>query len=360
MSGRRVGSGIAVAGLLVLGFAAMFIVPSSYAIDRDHSRWFALALGALAFPLAPMVWHLVGELRRRRARGKAAARAPAKGPARTPAKSAGLTGVQRLLLRSAVVAVVAFGGTWAIGRGEVWSALRHHALWFTDWSDPDPIADSQVLQRVPAAAEAILWIRKGHSSALMPLVLSGELEAVIAYDKADSMIVIAGTDAVLDQVEPLAKMGRGGVGLERTDSPSGMRILATPGWRNHTSEPAASLLALLREAPDDAVAIAVARPVTIERNNVMRSFVGWARVDETHVTFAAQLEAIDAASADVLMPAIKAAAERLPASKDCGNRAFADVTDTNFVRDGLRFKGTARLPLEAARGIPACMAQRGF
>lgn len=353
MSERRIGSRLAFGGFLAIVCAAMFIVPSSYAIQRDHSRWLALAIGALAFPLVPGIWHLVAELRRRRTKREAPAKPPLK-----PAKP-GLTGWQRLGLRFALVAVVALGGTYAIARGQTWSALRHHALWFTDWSDPDPIADSELLQRVPASAEAIVWIRAGHTKAFLPMALSGEVEMVIAYSKDDAMVALVGTEEVLDQMEPLVKLDKDGDRLARIDGPSGMRILATPGWRDQKRDPPESLMALLHEAPADANAIAAARPVTIGQP-LVRSFVAWARVGDAHVDFTAEVEAVDAASADLLAVAIPRLAKQLPDSKDCGNRAFADVTDTGLVRDGIRIKGTAKLPLEAARGIPRCMAAHGF
>jgi hypothetical protein len=205
----------------------------------------------------------------------------------------------------------------------------------------------------------IIWIRAGHAKAFLPMALSGEVEMVIAESKDESMVVVAGTEPVLDQLEPAMKLGKDGGRLARIDGPSGMRILATPGWREARRDPPESLLTLLREAPDDASAILAARPVTIGQP-LVRSFVAWARAGDTHVDFTAELEAVDAAAAEKLVLQVTRAAKLLPASKDCGNRAFADVTDTSLVRDGIRIKGTAKLPLEAARGIPRCMAAQGF
>jgi hypothetical protein len=342
----RISMGVA----LAVGCAAMFVVPSACVIDRGGPRWLALAVGALAFPLVPAVWHLIAERLRRR---RVAASQAAKGA--KPAKP-GLTAWDRLLLRALVVAVVALGGTWAIARGDTWHALRHHALWFTDWSEPDPIGDSELLARVPAAAEAIVWIRAGHTKDLLPVALSGDVELVLAFGGDEQLIVARGSDEVLDQLLALSALGKDGGKLLRVDAPAGMRILATPGWRARGEARPLGLLEMLRQAPGDANAMVVAKPTTMKSFRGISTFVGWARVGDRDVEFGAEVEAVDAKAADQ----VAARVGKLPASEDCGNRAFRDATDTSLVRDGLRFKGAAKLSLDAARGIPQCMASRGF
>jgi hypothetical protein len=344
MSEGRLRSRIVGGALLAVAGALMFVAPSAVLRAHGAPRWLALAVGLVAFPALPVGWHAFAEWRRRR-----------RATQETAAKKPGLTLWDRFVLRLVVVGVVAIGGTWAIARGDTWSALRHHALWFTSWTDPDPIADSPVLARVPAAAEGIVWIRPGHTEDLMPVALAGELELAIAFDGKDQLIVARGRDELLDQLEQLSALGVDGKRLARVDAPAGMRILATPGWREATGAPPAGLVELLRRAPAAANAIAVARPVTLGYPGV-RSAVAWAEVRDTGVVFEADVEATDVMAAGRVV----GLARKARASEDCGNRAFRDAVDTSLVLDGMRVRGTATLPLEAARDIPRCMTMRGF
>jgi hypothetical protein len=339
-SAPRAGSRIIPGVLLALACVAMFVVPSAYVIEREHSRWIALGVGAFAFPLLPLGWHGIAEWRRRRRAGT---------------KST-LTAWDRLVLRSAVVAIVAIGGTFAIARGAAWTAVRHHALWFTDWSEPDPIAESALLARVPLGTEAIVWIRPGRTQELLPLALSGQAELVLAIGGDEMMVVMAAEEAVLDQLEPLAKLGLKGDRLAQIDAAPGMRILATPGWRTSLAIGPGALLDLMYRAPGDANAMAVGRWSSLGKQYPAGSFAGWAQVGETNVRFAGEAELANVAGADQLVELIRQYGKGLASSKDCGNRALAHATEPGLTREGTKVSGSFELDLEHARGIPRCMA----
>lgn len=119
------------ASRLASGFAflivcvAMFEVPSSLLVARGYSPWLALGVGAAAFPLVPLGWHLAAERKRR-------------------AASSTTTGWKRLVYRTLVVAAIAFATVLVTARAHVRDALHDHLLWFlpdrTVWFPGDPPA----------------------------------------------------------------------------------------------------------------------------------------------------------------------------------------------------------------------------
>src|SRR5688572_6861795 len=217
----KIVGGIVVAVL----WLAMFVLPSACIIAAGKPRWLALAVGLAAFPIAPLGWHVFGEWRRKK---KAKAAAAAK-DADTKTPKTTLTGWDRLLLRTAVIAIVAIGGTIFAMRAKTIRAVAHNALWFTDWSDPDPITDSPLLRRVPADAEHVIWIRRGDTKSFLPLALSGQLEMVLAVRGDETLVVMAAEPGDCDQMETLVRLQNGK--LELVDAPKGMRVLVTPGWK---------------------------------------------------------------------------------------------------------------------------------
>jgi len=333
----RVFTGIVIA----LICAAMFIFPSAYLIAHGHSRWLALVLGGLAFPVVPGLWHGIGELRRRTA---------------APPKST-LTAWDRALLRGALVGAVAIGGTLLLARGTTWTVLKHGA-WFTDWSEPDPIADSRLLAHVPAGAEMLIWIRPGHTHELLPMALSGDVEMVLVEGKSDTMLIMAGDDVVLEELSAVSRRGHNGDKLEAIDAPAGMRILATPGFREG-GKPPRDLIDLLYRAPKSANAIAVGRSPSLETKYGARAFAAWAEVGSDHVTFTAEADAPGIVTKSLLERARTLAAAAAK-SDDCGNRAFAKATHTDLYAYLTRIRGTAQLSLDVVREIPQCMISLGF
>ena len=102
---------------------AMFEVPSSILVTRGYSPWLALGVGVAAFPVVPLVWHVIAERKRR-------------------AVGSGTTGWSRLVYRTLAVAAMAFAIVVVTARGSVRDAMRDHLLWFLPdravWFSGDP------------------------------------------------------------------------------------------------------------------------------------------------------------------------------------------------------------------------------
>ena len=116
---------------LVLG-AVLFIVVSAFVIDHHYPPILAAIAGGLAFPIAPALWHVLGERGRTR---QLAAVKPVKG-APVP-KPSTLTGFDRYWLRFVGVSIVVLAPMFIVARGGVFRAAIHHALWFVPTPPPD-------------------------------------------------------------------------------------------------------------------------------------------------------------------------------------------------------------------------------
>jgi hypothetical protein len=328
-------------GLLALVCFAMFDAPSTYVVACTGARIVALVVGLVAFPVLPLGWHTFAEWRRRR--GGAA--------------KSSLTGRDRLLLRVLAVAFLALGGTWFVARGETLGALRHHGLWFTDWSEPDPVADSGVLARVPAGAELVIWLRPGHTQELLPVALSGDAEIVVAMSGSETFIAIAASEPVLDQFTPLVAADHDGR-LAAVDAPAGVRAYATPGWRGAPIGLPPGLARLLHIAPQDATAMIAAQPVRLNGAHGITAGIGWARVRDHAVDYGGDVDTVDLATATALVAFVHALDDSSLEHGDCSYRAFRGLTDPSLIQTGTHVQGFATGTLDAASDVPRCMAHR--
>src|SRR5690349_15881568 len=84
--------------LFVLLGALLFWIASAYVVDHDYNRIAAAIVGGLAFPVLPVVWHVIGE-RRRRTKVAAMKQAP----------KTTLAATDRYWLRFTAVALVVLG-----------------------------------------------------------------------------------------------------------------------------------------------------------------------------------------------------------------------------------------------------------
>jgi hypothetical protein len=147
MAVRRVASYALRAVLVLIAGFVVFDLLSAYAIARGAPFYLALALGLAACPVAPLIWHLLGERKRRRKR--AAMKVPPK---------ASTTGLERLLLRAGAVGVAVIAALVGLTGGS-WDAVRQHGLWFVPHSEPKLSTHSPLVALVPARAEAFVWLR---------------------------------------------------------------------------------------------------------------------------------------------------------------------------------------------------------
>ncbi len=227
----------------LLLLALLFDFPSAYAVAAGKPRWVAWTVGVLAL-LVPLAWNIVGE------RKRVAAAKPGK---------PSTTRVERIWLRTGFVALVVIGGLLGMARVKALRAVRHHALWFLPYS-PSPLSPtSALLERVPADATTVIWLRDT-SAARAALgqfkpVTSGEFEVVLAIGGDKRAIVMERGDlGLIDQVAKLAQFAGRYANVTFAPAyslPDGTRVFATPGWGVSSSPPTA-LLDRMRRANDDA------------------------------------------------------------------------------------------------------------
>lgn len=245
---------------LLLVCLLFFDIPSAYVVSRGYSWWLALAVGLLTFPVLPLVWHVFGE--RSRKRTAAAAKGPAK-PAMTK-------GYERLLLRAATVGAAVVITLIAVARGAVWTAFRHHALWFVPDGAEPLVADSPLLRTVPPTANAVLWIRANDDARaeLEPIFgrsntdLLRASELVFAAGGNQMMIAERGDFEIVKTFSELFDsfpMYRPPILADKAvELPGGGRFWGSPDWGPTPKERPAALFALIPRAPDDAFLVGAA------------------------------------------------------------------------------------------------------
>ena len=298
MSTRRgkafFGIGLVVFGLLV------FLVASAYLVSRDQPKWLAAAVGALAFPVLPVVWHVLGE-RRRRIRFSAE---------KTPPKTTLAPG-DRYLLRAIVVAAAVLAPMFVIGRFDVLRGAWDNKLWFLP-DDFDSIGNAdELMAHIPADADAVLVIREHDDKK------SGDLGmGVVAYaDHQLAMIAPANGADSSEQVAqfneqrskiPFFKLEK----VEAVDIGKRMFAVASERWTSAIKVagpgPRSAITNELAKAPSDAkisLAYVPAKPV-----DGIEKLTGWMLqkgVNEK-LTIEGRVDAVDAPSAEKFVDMVRA------------------------------------------------------
>jgi hypothetical protein len=251
----------------------------------------------------PVLWHVIGE-RRRRVR-LAAAKAPPKST---------LAPGDRYVMRAVAVAAVALAPMFVVGGFGVVRAAWDHKLWFI----PDPHVDAiessdDMMAHVPADADAVLLVRDHDDKK------STDKVGVIAY--ADHQFAMIGPtdpndkERKADKLKPLEEQldKLPFVEIDKLDLVElgdNMMGIATDKWRSAIrvagAGPRQAIKAELAKAPKDAVvslAYVPANPVTgIEK------LTGWVVQAGTNekLTVDAEIVAVDAAAADKVMELARA------------------------------------------------------
>jgi len=255
--------------------ALMFLIASAYIVFRGYPHWLAAVVGAVAFPVGPVAWHLLGERSRRKK--QVDAKAPAK---------ASLTGGDRYWLRCVVVGLIVIGPMIAIGRFDVARAVWKHGLWFVPTHyEPSTTHGGTLstigagvprtldvfgtpLQRVPSDAELVITAQAPDEPG------QPEGRAVLAYGDKQVMFFAEGKaiDLEGDVNEKVAELNK-----QRSRMPwlpteeiqlvsysDSQLIASSAGWRSRVELPATGpstdLLAELGRAPKDAFVAAAFVP----------------------------------------------------------------------------------------------------
>lgn len=250
--------------LLAIAGVVIFLVASAYVIERGQPKWAAATVGALAFPILPAVWHVVGE-RKRRAR-IARASEGAKPDKQSAAKPDVLSAADRFVLRVVGSALLVIGPMLAVGRLDVVRAAWHHRGWFIPETPFDrDAAASALLAHVPSDADVLVVIAGDEDG--QPGV------GVMAYSSHQlAMLTSPASDHLEDDVRR-ANDQRGKVSewlpfdeLVAVDSHSQWSAMVSKRWQSAVdsggSGPRATLRAALSRAPSDAkIVVAYAPPV---------------------------------------------------------------------------------------------------
>lgn len=336
-------------GLLALAGIVMFDVPAAYAVVRGAPGWLALAVGLIVFPVMPVTWHLVRERKRR-----------AKPPAKGPVKPSSTTGRDRFTFRMLVVGVLVIGALIALDRTRVWRAVRHHALWMIPTTIDPLVPESKLLDRVPASAEVIVWLRDTADARAMVSEVSptsfGSREVVVAFAGSEAMVLETGDAKLIEMLQPLYKLiAPGAPAMKIVELAGGIRMWSTPGWAPSTSR-ATDLIERMRRAPDTAFLVGAARPRTGARVEQAEGAVGWISLDR------GVLEAVGQVTAKSPLAALafQAEAERElakarmqePAELACGSASDGSVT---LGAVGNVFVARARIPLDQIRPLFVCL-----
>lgn len=296
MSSRR-GKAIFGLGLVVFGLA-VFLFASAYLISRDQPKWLAAAVGALAFPVLPVLWHVIGERRRRQRLASD----------KTPPKTTLAPG-DRYLLRAFVVAAAVLGPMFVIGKFAVVRAAWDYKLWFLpDNFDRIDGADSLFLH-VPADADAVLVVHE-HDDNKVGVIAYGDHQLAVIVPKDEKF-----ESTQVDQVKEINDQ-RSKVPFVKLDAvdlvPMGKQwlALATDRWqsaiRSEGPGPRAAIKQELSNAPASALLSLAYVPAT--PTGGIQKLSGWVIQKATNekLTVEGKLEAVDAPSAERLLETTRA------------------------------------------------------
>lgn len=346
---------------------AMFDVPSAYAYFRGAPWWLALAAGLLVFPIAPVAWHVLSE--------RKAKRAEKPKPRKTK-------GIERLLFRTIVVAVIAIGGLIAVARGRVWTALKHDALWFIPTAIGSLEPDSKLLIQVPPSAQIVVWLRPtDDANAMVGKIAPGtEVTETVAAGRGNTeAMVIERGDLLIPLIETmqstiLAFTAKSGVTIPEHGSivndSGGVKTWSTPGWKTEIGTGRAPVIDLIERAPEDAFLVAVAKwaPKPASTTEPAKSevayeiaargatIVAWARAPRERLEVDVRIEVADEATAIEAREEI--GREVAKAEKNEGKKiaCWRNHSDELFVRrDGSTIHARMAIDVDGIKGLFVCL-----
>lgn len=326
----------------LLLLVVLFDVPSAYAVSAGKPRWLAWTVGVLAL-VVPLAWSIVGERKRMAA--------PAK-----PGTAASTTRSERIWLRTGFVALLVVGGLFGMARGKAWYAVRHHAFWFVPYS-PSPLdPSSDLLARVPADAQAIIWVRdtaeaRAALGQLMPTAATGDFEIVLAFtgDGKKALVMERGDAGLVDKVAQLAQAAGSYAGVKFAPAynlPDGTRVWSTEGWGVSSSPPTA-LVERMRGANDDAFLVGV-----VDDPKLGASGLAWVGGHAGILYVAVDGKARDEARAKALVDEFHREIGKKPEVGQC----FGEAEGTgSFTNDGPQLRGEAEIQVSELFELFACL-----
>ena len=328
--------------VVVLG-VVMFVVPSSFVASRGAPWWLCLTVGALAFPVLPVVWQLASERRRRKQ--LAAAKAPNKSV---------LTGGDRFVIRCLVVGAVAIGPVFALdGRGAV-TTVWHNVGWVIPVTPWPGHADAPALSRVPADAELVISIHKdadikAHEDAV---------DAVIGYANHRVMFYATGDNvdrSVSEMNDQLAKLP---VTIDHVVEIS-TDFFASSSWKSAVDTatgPTPDIRALLAKAPPNAMVAMAGVPKTSAELKVLKSVTGWLVATDEALTVDVQIEAVDPTQAGLALTMLRGlwSAQHAKLPEDCRDNLDKIVDKAHVDQIGSILHVSFQVPMSDLFGVMLC------
>lgn len=380
--GRMIVGGLVIAAAC----AALFLVPSAFLIHKGQSRWLALAAGLAAFPVVPVLWHLLAERRRKRAGGKST-----------------LTGSDRFVMRLVAVALVAIAPLLVFARGQTWTAVKEHPTWYLHWGGSSGSADAagwdivegeaiagdpRLINYLPDDAEVVIWMRATRQFLeSMQKQFGGEVKKDPAPDMAEEVLMATKKDGFLALVcarkglddmkaEDRAKLEKeladklfGGrtVPVKVYSALPDLHVVVTENWdeavraRAAGTRPApAELLAVLQTTPADAPLVAAARNAAIGGVIVDRG-TGHLRITDKGLRFEADLQLASATAAGALRGTIggyfDGARDDAPAG--CKEPVGKLIDGIDVGGDGVAVRVAGKLGFEDLMGSMFCRMGSG-
>jgi hypothetical protein len=334
--------------------AVVFLLSSSYLIERGQPGWLAAVVGGLAFPVLPLLWHVVGE-RRRRARVMRSS-------------AASLDPGDRYVLRAVVIAALVLAPMFAIGRLAVVRAAWDHRTWFVPaFTGDGHAARGPLLARVPADAEAVVLVIGDGISALGKRIPPG----LLAY--GDHQLLAIGphgageppAEIEIAQINQLrSKLPMFAIDpLVKVSESDGVVVAASARWAARGIQPGSGpgrdLGRELDRAPADATVVAgFAPPAPVDG---IRRAAGWVTFvenggEKVKVVLDARIETVHTDETERLLEEARgiwnAGRSELPAS--CRDRADAVASGLAIERSATALVLHLELEPDKLAGLAMC------
>jgi hypothetical protein len=320
----------------------LFDVASAFVIDRKYSPILAAIVGVFAFPVAPLVWHFIGELRRKSAAAAVAAK-PAKGAAAP--KPSSLTSTDRYWMRFVGVTLLVLGPMAFIGRFDVARAPFRHGLWFVPTPPPDlrdigsgeprTFPDHELLlKHLPQEAEFVAVVHDPNVGGNLVAGWTPGKTAIIS----SGQILLPGGATIADYSRRIAWLG--GEAIHEVPTPDDLDALASEAWKTKVQLPGdgpnGAIRRELSRAPQAAQIVTAWVPRAGKDAKAIRGAAAWLVLTEDTVVVEGRLEATNIVAATELYARANGVlvAEHAEKSKDC-RKAIETLSDhTTIVQNG--------------------------
>lgn len=349
--------------------AAAFLIASAYLVFRHQPHWLAGAVGALAFPVLPVTWQLLGERKRRKRQAQE----------KKPSTST-LTAGDRYWMRFLAVLVLVLGPMIAIGKLDVLRATWKHGLWWvpkhyeptTSHGGPLSLIGAGTprtldvigtpLARVPSDAELVIVMQTppGEKDEARGVMAWGDRQLLVAAEgkldmKEKPEDAIAELNKDRDKIPWLPTDE-----IQLVEHDDSHVVAATTGWRARAivpgMGPSSEIMRELGRAPKDAFFVAGFVPKTTRDVLSTKAGAAWLAKSGDNLVLEGRIEANDEAAAKQLVSeatrALDKAAHDVP--EKCREQVGKVVSAVKLDQVGAVVTGRLELDGGALMGVMFC------